>query len=55
MEEVQAGRILVSVEVRDAEAEEMAAGLLRESTPVEADTPGTAHLHTTRRHPRSGW
>jgi hypothetical protein len=53
MEEVQAGRILVSVEVPDAQAEQKAAGLLRESTPLEVDTLGTAHLHAKLRHPRS--
>jgi hypothetical protein len=53
MEEVQAGRILVSVEVPDAEAEERAAGLLRESTPLEVDTLGTARLHAKLRHPQA--
>jgi len=53
LEEVQAGRILVSVEVPDAGAQEKAAGLLRESAPLEVDTLGTAHLHARLRHPRS--
>ena len=53
LEEVQAGRILVSVEVADSHAEEKAAELLKESTAVEVDSLGTAHLHAKLRHPRS--
>ena len=53
MEEVQAGRILVSVEVPDAQAKEKAAGLSRESTPIEVDTLGTARLHAKLRHPQA--
>jgi hypothetical protein len=52
MEEVQAGRILVSVEVPDAAAEAKAAEVLRESQAFEVDSLGTAHLHARLRHPQ---
>ncbi len=52
LEEIQAGRILVSVEVPDPAAEARATALLRESEPLEVDSLGTAHLHAKLRHPR---
>ena len=52
MEEIQAGRILVSVEVPDEAAEAKAAALLRESNALEVDSLGTAHLHARLRHPK---
>jgi hypothetical protein len=50
MEEVQAGRILVSVEVGDEAAETKAADLLRRSNALEVDSLGTVHLHARLRH-----
>jgi hypothetical protein len=52
MEEIQAGRILVSVEVPDPAAEANAAALLRESEALEVDSLGTAHLHAKLHHPQ---
>jgi hypothetical protein len=52
MEEIQAGRILVSVEVPDQAAEAKAEALLRESNALEVDSLGTAHLHARLRHPK---
>jgi hypothetical protein len=52
MEEVQAGRILVSVEVGDETAEAKVADLLRTSNALEVDSLGTAHLHARLRHPQ---
>jgi hypothetical protein len=52
MEEIQAGRILVSVEVADRGAEAKAAALLADSDPLEVDSLGTSHLHARLRHPR---
>ena len=52
MEEVQAGRILVSVEVRDESAEAKVADLLHASNAPEVDSLGTAHLHARLRHPQ---
>ena len=52
MEEVQAGRILVSVEVGDEAAETKAADLLRKSNALEVDSLGTVHLHARLRHPQ---
>ena len=53
MEEIQAGRILVSVEVPDPAAEAKAAAILGESNALEVDSLGTAHLHARLRHPKS--
>jgi hypothetical protein len=52
MEEIQAGRILVSVEVPDADAEAKAAALLGASQALEVDSLGTAHLHAKLHHPQ---
>ena len=52
MEEIQAGRILVSVEVPDAEAEARAAALLGASHALEVDSLGTTHFHAKLRHPQ---
>jgi hypothetical protein len=52
MEEIQAGRILVSVEVPDAEAEARAAALLGASQALEVDSLGTTHFHAKLRHPQ---
>jgi hypothetical protein len=52
MEEIQAGRILVSAEVPDPAAEARAAALLRESEAMEVDSLGTAHLHARLHHPQ---
>src|ERR1700730_9026891 len=52
MEEIEAGRILVSVEVPDPAAEAKAAALLRESGALEGDSLGTAHLHASLHHPQ---
>jgi hypothetical protein len=52
MEEIQAGRILVSVEVPDTTAEANAGALLRESKALEVDSLGTAHLHAKLHHPQ---
>jgi hypothetical protein len=52
MEEVQAGRILVSVEVPDPAAEANAAEVLRQSEALEVDSLGTAHLHAKLHHPQ---
>jgi hypothetical protein len=54
MEEIQAGRILVSVEVPDPAAEANAAALLSESEALEVDSLGTAHLHARLHHPQPG-
>ncbi|HVC76296.1 MAG TPA: hypothetical protein VND96_07255 [Candidatus Micrarchaeaceae archaeon] len=48
MEEVQAGRILVTVET---DRDEEAAALLRNHAPFEVDSLGTATLHARLRHP----
>ena len=50
MEEVQAGRILVSAEVEPGEAD-AAAALLSDSAALEVDRLGTATLHARLRHP----
>jgi hypothetical protein len=52
MEEIQAGRILVSVDVDDQTAEEKAAEVLRGSHALEVDSLGTARLHARLRHPQ---
>jgi hypothetical protein len=52
MKEIQAGRILVSVEVPDQAAEAKAEALLRERNALEVDSLGTAHLHARLRHPK---
>jgi hypothetical protein len=52
MEEIQAGRILVCVEVDDQTAEEKAAEVLRRSHALEVDSLGTARLHARLRHPQ---
>jgi hypothetical protein len=52
MEEIQAGRILVSAEVPDRAAETKADEVLRESGALEVDSLGTAHLHAKLRHPQ---
>ena len=52
MEEIQAGRILVSVEVADRAAEARAATVLGESNALEVDSLGTAHLQARLRHPK---
>jgi len=52
MEEIQAGRTLVSVEVPDAAAEAKAAAVLRESGALEVDSLGTTHLHARLHHPQ---
>jgi hypothetical protein len=52
MEEIQTGRILVSVEVPDTAAEAQAAALLRESEALEVDSLGTAHLQAKLHHPQ---
>jgi hypothetical protein len=52
MEEIQAGRILVSVEVPDRASEAEAAALLRESEALEVDSLGTTHLHARLHHPQ---
>jgi hypothetical protein len=49
MQEVQTGRILVSVEVEGEEAE--AERLLSDSGAIEVDRLGTATLHARLRHP----
>src|SRR2546428_5706880 len=49
MQEVKAGRILVSVEVANEEGG--AATVLRDSSALEVDNLGTATLHTRLRHP----
>lgn len=49
MQEVQAGRILVSVEVGNEEAG--AAAVLKDSAALEVDSLGTATLHSRLRHP----
>jgi hypothetical protein len=49
MEEVQAGRILVSAEVAGSENEVFA--LLSSSAAIEVDRLGTATLHATLHHP----
>jgi hypothetical protein len=54
MEEIQAGRVLVSVEVPDSAADEKAAAVLRESDALEVDSLGTAHLHARLHHPSAG-
>jgi hypothetical protein len=51
MDEIQAGRILVSVEVPDSAAEARAAAVLSESDALEVDSLGTAHLHAKLHHP----
>jgi hypothetical protein len=52
MQEIQGGRILVSVEVEDPTAEEKAAEVLRRSDALEVDSLGTARLHARLRHPQ---
>jgi hypothetical protein len=52
MEEVQAGRILVSVEVPDPATEARAAEVLRGSEAMEVDSLGTTHLHARLHHPQ---
>jgi hypothetical protein len=51
LQEVKAGRILVSVEVGNQDAEP--AGVLRENSALEVASLGTATLHTRLRHPAS--
>jgi hypothetical protein len=51
MEEVQAGRILVSAEVEGGEAEAMR--VLSNSAALEVDRLGTTKLHARLRHPPS--
>ncbi len=51
MQEVQAGRILVSAEVEEVE-ETNVAELLSSSSALEVDRLGTATLHARLRHPR---
>jgi len=51
MQEVQSGRILVSVEVEGDEAE--TEKLLTNSGAIEVDRLGTAVLHARLRHPSS--
>jgi hypothetical protein len=52
MQEVQAGRILVSVEVGDETAEAKVSDLLRTSNALEVDSLRTAQLHARLRHPQ---
>jgi hypothetical protein len=52
MEEIEAGRILVSVEVPDPAAEARAAALLPESGALEVDSLGTTHFHAKLHHPQ---
>ncbi len=54
LEEIQAGRVLVSVEVPDPPAEARASALLRENKALEVDSLGTAHLHARLRTPQPG-
>jgi hypothetical protein len=53
LQEIQSGRILVSVEVPDTAAEAKAAGLLAQNNALEVDSLGTAHLHARLRHPHA--
>jgi hypothetical protein len=49
--EVQAGRVLVCVEVPDTASQAKAETLLTESSALEVDSLGTTHFHARLRHP----
>lgn len=51
MQEVQAGRVLVSVEVPDTVCQAKAETLLTESGALEVDNLGTTHFHARLHHP----
>jgi hypothetical protein len=51
LQEVQAGRVLVSVEVPDTASQAKAETLLTESSALEVDSLGTTHFHARLHHP----